>query len=110
MGLFVVEEQTKFADDLGSGIVVLESDEQHNFPFAIESLRSMAARELAIGYAAQQGCADPRINGVASSAYAINQDGDQLEKIAADTDLPPQHPTRQIAAYRVDIPICKKLV
>jgi hypothetical protein len=110
MGLFVREDLTKFADDLGSGIVVLESDEQHDFPGAMEDLRSMHARNLAIGYAAKLGCSDPRINGIASSAYAVNQDGDELEKIAVDPEFPPQHPKRQIAAYRVDIPICKKLV
>jgi hypothetical protein len=110
MGLFVREDLSKFADDLGSGIVVLESDERHNFPLAIENLRSMDARNLAIGYAAKVGCSDPRVNGVSSSAYAVNQDGETLEKIATDTELPPKHPKRQIAAYRVDIPICKKLV
>ena len=110
MGLFVREDLTKFAEDLGAGIVVLESDDTHNFPIAIEDLRSMNARNMAIGYAAKMGCPDPRINGVASSAYAVNQDGEELEKLANDSELPPTHPTRQIAAYRVDIPICKKLV
>ena len=110
MGLFVREDLSKFADDLGNGIVVLESDEQHDFPVAIEALRSMDARNLAIGYAAKLGCSDPRVNGIASPAYAVNQDGDLLEKMAAESDLPPQHPKRQVAAYRVDIPICKKLV
>jgi|TARA_R110002110_G_scaffold237487_1_gene453355 hypothetical protein len=110
MGLFVREDLSKFADDLGSGIVVLESEERHNFPLAIEDLRSMGARNLAIGYAAKLGCSDPRVNGVSSPAYAVNQDGDTLEKVANDTDLPPQHPKRQVCSYRVDIPICKKLV
>jgi hypothetical protein len=110
MGLFVREDLTKFSDDLGSGIVVLESDEQHDFPIAIEALRSMDARNMAIGFAAKLGCSDPRVNGIASPAYAVNQDGEELEKLATDPDLPPQHPKRQVAAYRVDIPICKKLV
>ena len=110
MGLFVREDLSKFADDLGSGIVVLESDEQHDFPNAIESLRSMDARNMAIGYAAKLGCSDPRVNGVASPAYAVNQKGESLEKLAADSDIPPLHPRRQVAAYRVDIPVCKKLV
>tara|TARA_Y100000310_G_C20453010_1_gene701671 strand:- start:429 stop:764 length:336 start_codon:yes stop_codon:yes gene_type:complete len=111
MGLFVREDLSKFTDDLGSGIVVLESDEQHEFPVAIEDLRSMSARNMAIGYAAKLGCADPRVNGIASPAYAVNQDGESLEKIAAEErDLPPKHPRRQVAAYRVDIPICKKLI
>ena len=46
----------------------------------------------------------------AVSAYAVNVEGESLEKLANDSDLPPAHPKRQVASYRVDIPICKKLV
>jgi hypothetical protein len=110
MGLFVKEELCKFADDFSQGIVVLESDEKQNFSTAIEELGSMQARQAAIGHAAKLGCADPRVNGVSSPAYAINQEGVTLEKMAAESELPPAHPKRQVYAYRVDIPICKKLV
>lgn len=106
MGMFVKEELCKFADDKKKGIIVLESDEKFNFPNAIEELRSMQARNMAIGHAAQLGCADPRINGVASPAYAVNQDGESLEKLATEGEFPPQHPKLQVASYRVDIPIC----
>ena len=110
MGLIVKEELCKFADDFSQGMVVIESDEKHNFQSAIAELGSMQARQTAIGHAAKLGCADPRVNGVSSPAYAINQDGDSLEKVAAEQDLPPAHPLRQVYAYRVDIPVCKKLV
>ena len=110
MGLTVKDELCKFADDFSQGTVVLESDEKQDFARAIEELSSMQARQAAIGHAAKLGCADPRVNGGSSPAYAINQDGVSLEKIAADNDLPPAHPKRQVYAYRVDIPVCKKLV
>ena len=110
MGLVVKEELCKFAADFSQGTVVIESDEKQNFSTAIEELRSMQARQTAIGHAAKLGCADPRINGIASPAYAINQEGLSLEKVAAESELPPAHPKRQVYAYRVDIPVCKKLV
>ena len=112
MGLQVVEQATKFTSDRSHGTVVIESDITQQFPMAIEELGSVDARNLAIGFAAAHGVPDPRINGQTPGAYPINMDGLSLEMVKGEDGkpLPPQSPKMQPARYRIDIPICRKLV
>ncbi len=112
MALFVVEAACQFTADYSQGSIVIESDNNTEFPLAIEELGSTAARNLALGYAAQQGIPDPRINGNPSGAYPINSKGVSLDQVrdGAGKAVPPQHPEMQISRYRIDIPVCRKLV
>jgi hypothetical protein len=67
---------------------------------------------MAIGYAAKQGVPDPRVNGNLDGPYAVNDDGQSLDEVKDDSgnSLPPAHPKMQPAAYRVAVPVCRKLV
>jgi hypothetical protein len=113
MTLQVVEAACSFANDFSSGQVVIESSITDQFAQAIDELGGTEARNLAIHFAARCGCSDPRINGSPGGAYPINKHGQSLDQVrdqASGQPLPPQHPDMQIARYRVDIPICKRLV
>lgn len=110
--LHVVEAACQLAADRSRGTIVLESDITDNFPQAIEELGSTEARNLALGFAAQCGVPDPRINGQTPGAYPINAQGASLDAVrdGQGNSLPPQHPLMQIARYRIDMPICRKLI
>ncbi len=110
--LHIVEPACKFTNDITSGIVVIESDITDILPNAIDELGATDARNMALGYAARQGCSDPRINGQPGGAYPINSEGRPLETVTGEdgNSLPPQHPRMQVARYRIDIPICHRLV
>lgn len=110
--LFVVESQCKFAADRSKGTIVVESSEDRDFPKAIDELAGTDARNLALGYAAQQGVPDPRINGNLIGPYAVNAKGLPLDQVADANGQPlaPTHLDMQPASYRVDVLICRKLV
>jgi hypothetical protein len=111
--MVVLAPACRFSADRSHGTVVVESTETQNFPLAIERLRSVDARNLAVGYAATQGMSDPRVNGNADAPYPVNAKGMPLDEVGNDENgqpLPPAHPDRQPAAYRIDVPVCKKLV
>ena len=109
MVLRVIEEASQFSDDLTSGVVVVESDLEGE---VIEELNSVAARNKALGYANAKGVADARINGSPTGAYPIIADGKSLDQVqgANGESLPYQHPDMQTVAYRIDIPVVRKLV
>jgi len=79
------------------GIVCLESD-LPDFSLAIQELRSGAARNEAIKVAASLGLPDPRCE-MTSHPYPIDGQGQPL--------INPKVP---IAAYRIDIPLTRRLV
>lgn len=110
--LQVVQQASQFTQDFSRGTVVVESDITENFGLAIEELGTTEARTLALGYAAQVGVGDARINGNPSGAYPINVKGVSLEDVRGPNGeaLPPQHPMMQPARYRVDIPVTRRLV
>lgn len=110
--LHIVEAACKFTSDFAQGTVVVESDEVRNFPQAIEELQATDARNIALGFAARHGCADPRINGNATHPYPINSEGMQLDMVVGESGekLPPAHPRMQIARYRTDIPVTKRII
>jgi hypothetical protein len=110
--LHIVEAACQFTQDYASGVVVLESDITDHFPSAIEELGTTEARNMSLGFAAQKGCPDPRINGQTAGAYPINVEGLPLEQVRGEDGqaLPPQHPRMQVARYRIDIPVCRRLV
>lgn len=110
--LHVVTPACAINEDQSGGTIVLESDITSSYPQAIEELQSTEARRVALGYAAQIGIPDPRINGMPSSPYPINAEGYMLSDVLGEDGkpLPPQHPRMQIARYRADIPITRKLV
>lgn len=110
--LHVVEKACKFAPDMSTGTIVIESSNDEQFNLAIEELQSAAARNLAAGYASSKGMGDARINGNVVGPYPINAKGVPLDQVKdeAGNTLPPQHPEMQPAAYRADIPVCRKLV
>lgn len=112
MGLHVVEAACRFSQDRAQATIFIESDITHDFPAAIEGLSSTEARNLALGYAAQSGVPDPRLNGNVPHPFPINSEGLSLEQVRDEVgnSLPPQHPRMQIARFRVEVPVCRKLI
>lgn len=112
MSLHVIAAASKFTDDNGQGVVVVECDRASHFNLAIEELQGTPARNLAIKFAAERGLGDPRINGNIGYPYAINSEGLSLElvKDGEGNPLPQTHPRMQPARYRVDVPVCRRLV
>jgi len=111
-GTLVVDEaNSKFASDRGHAKIIIKSN-RANFAEAIDELGSIAARNLAIGYAATHGVADPRLNGNVVGPYPLNREGVPLDKVADEhgEPLPPRHPKMQPASYAVEVPICRKLL
>lgn len=110
--LFVVESQCKFAADRSTAMIMIESSEDREFPKAIDELAGTDARNLALGYAAQKGVPDPRINGNTIGPYAVNSKGVPVDKAseAAGQVLDVTHADMQPASYRCEVPICRKLV
>ena len=106
----IVVPETTFSPDYTAAMVVVR-DTTRPFPTAIANLDGMAARNMALAYAAQQGLTDPRINGMVGAAYAVNEDGVPVAIVTGDDGkpLPPTHPKRQPAAYQVDVPVCRGL-
>lgn len=112
MGLKVIQDASKFTDDNGQGVIVVENERRSEFNIAIEELQSIAARNLAIKYAAEKGMGDPRINGNVGYPYPVNSKGISLENVKDENgnSLPPQHPLMQPARYRTDVPVTRRLV
>ena len=106
MALHVVSDT--FTTDFSSGKVILRSD-LSEFPSQIDELMSTAARVQALNHAAQRGCPDPRINGNSGSPFPINHKGEDIEEVRKK-DLPVAHPDMQPHDYRVEVPVCRKLV
>lgn len=105
---------TKFSEDMSHGTVVVESDAQprRGSNNAIDELQSTAARNLAIGHAAQRGMADPRLNGMTVPTYPVNQKGIPLDQVRDDKgqQLPPVHPEMKVWRFRAEIQVTRKLV
>lgn len=112
MGLKVIPEASKFTDDNGQGVVVVECDRASDFNLAIEELQGIAARNLAIKFAVERGVGDARINGNIGYPYPVNSKGVSLEMVKDENgnSLPPQHPLMQPARYRTDVPVTRRLV
>ena len=114
MALKVHAAACQWAEDRSSATIVIESDHRQDFGAAIEELSSPQSKNLAVGFAAQNGMSDPRLNGVVTSPYAVNPAGLTLDEVSrvdeAGAPLPPQHPSLQPAAYRIDIKVTRKLI
>lgn len=108
----VVAQATQFAPDFSAGVIVVESTRDDNFGLAIEELTSAAARTLALGYAAKNGVADPRINGSTGSPYPVNRHGVALDSVKGEHGqaLSATHQLMQPARYRIDIPVTRRLI
>ena len=78
----------------------------------IEELQHANARNMATGFASRKGVGDARINGSLIGPYPINSKGQALDQVKDENGaaLPAQHPLMQPKAYRVDIPVCRRLV
>ncbi len=107
----VLEDECQFAADNSKATIFLEN-QNLDFPRAIEELGSVDSRNLAIGYASKCGVGDARQNGNIIGPYAVNEDGVPLDEVADQRGkpYPPQHPKMQPRKYRVEVPICRKLV
>ena len=110
--LFVVEKACKFASDMSTGTMVIESSNDSQFNMAIEELQHANARNMATGFASQKGMGDARVNGSLIGPYPINSKGQALDQVKGEdgASLPPQHPDMQPKAYRVDVPVCRRLI
>jgi hypothetical protein len=106
--LNIVEKACKFSEDMSQGTVVVTCDLDDNAA-AFDLLKSVASRNMAIGHAARQGMADPRINGNTVGPYPVNSEGESLDDVAA-RNLPPGDPATQPATYRIDVPVSKKIL
>ncbi len=109
--LFVVEELCTFSVDRGTGTIVIESLAP-KFPDQFEDLKSVEARQLAVGYAVTRGVADARINDNIEGPYPVNKDGVSIDEVGdrRGKPLPPTHPDMQPAAYRANIKVTKRLL
>jgi len=112
VSLQVVEAATQFTPDLSEGVVVIESDEVHDFSLAIEELQGSGAKQLAVAYASQKGLAPAACKPHGPGAYPINAKGMSLEQVTGEDGkpLPQQHPEMQPARYRTDVPVARRLV
>jgi len=110
--LVVVEAASTFTDDKAQGVVIVECSESRQFAKAIDELASIGTRNLALGYAASCGMADPRINGSPGHPYPINSEGLSLENVKGPNgeELSQQHPRKQPFRYRIDIPVTRRLI
>jgi len=106
----VVADACTFAPNRATAEIVIESSNE-NFANAIEELRSVACKNLAIAYATTQGMGDPRINGNVMSAYPVNEEGIALEDLRGGDDKPlhPTDPRMQPAKYRTSVPVTRKM-
>lgn len=104
--LSVVSGQSSFDPGMVSGSVViecsLEPQKSAGFRPAIEKLSSSSAKKLALIYAAQQGMADPRVNGIINAPYAVDFEGEEIQQ---SDGIP-----REIKAYRVSVPVARGFV
>ena len=112
--LQIVEDESTFAADRSSGIIVVEStlDKVGEFPQAIDELQSAAARNLALGYAATRGMSDPYVNGNVDGPFAVNHDLVQISDVQeknASSPLPPSSPELQPYRYRAAVPVCRRM-
>lgn len=108
-------DRTRLAEDLSSAVVVVESDKgfaHGSFLAAFEELSSIEVRNRAIGYAAAQGVADPRVNDSPSAPYAVNAQGIPLEQVKSRDGEPLllTDPLMQPHRYRSSVRIIKRLV
>ena len=81
------------------GTVTCESDITDHWPNAIEELKNGATRNTAIAAVAKEGLPDPRC-GMTLAPYAIDDKG--------ETVVRPKE--QQIAAYRVDVAVTRRIV
>lgn len=102
MSLSIVEQTSKFAEDRGQGVVTVASDERRDFALAIEELQGAAARNLALGWAAEQGVKRPGVRD-AARPYPVNAAGQSLLELPSSA----LGLDRRMAGYRVDIPITR---
>ena len=111
--LQVVKPACQFTQDLGEAVIVIESDiTEPNYGLAIEELSGAGAKQLAVAYATQNGCSPCACKPHGAGAYPINSEGMPLEQVHDEQNqpLPPQHPRMQVARYRVDVPIARRLI
>src|ERR1017187_6159737 len=66
--LHVSEALSKFAPDASSAVIVVESGNP-DFGLAIEELKSIRCRNLALRFAASRGMGEPAINGITVPVY-----------------------------------------
>lgn len=112
MALSVVPDACVVAPDGAKATVVVESDNDVNFPAAIEELSSVQGRDAALWYGRTKlGIAPAHMNGNTIGPYAVNQDGVPLEQVRGERGeaLPANHPKMQPAKYRIDVPIVRPL-
>lgn len=107
----ILTSACQFAADRSQATIVIESTNR-DFPRAIEALKEMRVRTMAMGYAASSGVADPRLIDTSQNPYPVNSKGVSLEKVKGPEGvrLPAAHPDMQPASYRVSIRVTKKLV
>jgi len=114
MSLEIVRDATTFDDEKRTGRVVLESDIETNPDQAMNELASVAAKTKALNYAASCGMIDPRINGNVGHCYPVNVDGKALTEVGVDPKTkkpyPRDHKKMKLHRYRIEVPVCKKLV
>lgn len=114
MAIAVVEDRCKFAPNMGTGVVTLESDHgPGEFGQAFNELQEgMEARNMALSYAATRGMGTVRLNGNVVGPYPVNAQGVPLDAVkdAAGETPDQKHPLMQPARYRVDVPLCRPLL
>ncbi len=109
--LCVVEKKTKFSADCSRGTVVVECDLKAagdgGFGESFTLLQSLAAKQLALAYAASRGMSSPSLNGMSSSPYPVNAEDTPLDAVkdADGEPLPSNHEKMQPAKYRIDVDV-----
>jgi hypothetical protein len=104
------EELCRYGADRRSAIIVVESDHPA-FPRTIEALRSKAARDKALAFAASNGVPGPMINDTVPDPYPVNSSGIPLDEVTDKAGQPVPYTDKRMkaAAYRIEVTVASGL-
>lgn len=99
MAITLIKESSQHDGTAGSICFESDSGDGKDFSSAIDELSSAATRNAAIKAAADLGLPDPRVQ-MTGSPYPVDAEGKLIERPLE----------QQIAKYRIDIPVTRRLV
>lgn len=107
----VIEAASYLAPNMAEGLIVIGSTAK-NPQTATHELLQREVRQMACRYAHEKGMENPGVSGTPRGPYPVNAKGVSLDQVKGpDGQLPPKdHPDMQIAEWRIDVPIVRRLV
>ena len=108
--LKIIEDACTFSADKSAGKIVIESTLEP-FNMAITELGGSEPKKMALGYAVSNGVDGASLNGLVGSAYPVNKKGLNIYRVTGPNGaaLPANHPDKQPAAYRITVPVARKV-